>query len=1036
MIELPVITKPESDSGSPQKRFWRSMRDLERDPEFVRSARTEFLPGASDAPGESSRRQFMQLMAASMAMVGLSACRKPIEKILPYTRKPEAIVPGNALQYATSMPDRGAVSGLLVESREGRPTKIEGNPQHPYNQGASSVFEQASVLNLYDPDRSQQVLRDGAVASWADFVAAASQLGSVNRTLAVISEPVSSPTAEAIRVQLSRNFGNVLWAEYDPTAAGRQEAGYSSAFGTSVRPRFRFSRASTIVSFDADFLSASSFGFVENTREFAASRRMSEPSDSISRLYAVESDYSITGGMADNRLKLKSTDIASFAAAVASLIGVAGTGRAGLPFVDHPFAQAIARDLQSSGRSSVCVAGATQPEIVHTLCAAINDQLGAVGTTVELLDTSSVSAPTGTFDELVAQMQSGSVDVLLILGANPAYDLPTVFGSAVSSVATTIHCGSHVDETARISGWHIPRSHYLEAWGDGRAYDGTLSVIQPLIAPLYDSHSDIEILNVLANGTDVAGYDLVRQQWATVITANFEDQWKQVLHDGLMPTTSFPAVSASTGAINFASLATDNVDGIEVVIRADSTVLDGSFANNTWLQETPDPVTKVVWDNVALLSQATADQLGVGGYVSKGKYYADLVTIEANGASVELPAWIVPGHADNSITVSLGYGRDITSLRDERKHIFFDLDDYTDIYGKGAIANGVGKSVSVLRSSLESSIVDGASVSKTGTDYLLATTQDHGATELDSVTVEKREPVRMATVDEYRSNPDFAAEAEPLLPGGEAWEAYPELWHENHPQKEDAYKDNPYFQNQWAMSIDLNTCTGCNTCMVACQSENNIQVVGKEEVSLGRELHWIRLDRYFVSDRDLTDDPQMVVQPVICMHCENAPCEAVCPVAATVHSPDGTNQMIYNRCIGTRYCANNCPYKVRRFNFYNWTKTLPVSVHMAHNPEVTVRSRGVMEKCSYCIQRIRKANAESNVENRPLREGDVTTACQQACPAQAITFGDLNDPSSEINRVRKSNRRYELLAPLNVKPRTTYLARVNNPDPNLAQTEA
>ena len=1035
MIELPVITKPESDSGSPHKRFWRSLRDLERDPDFVKSARTEFLPGASDAPGESSRRQFMQLMAASMAMLGLSACRKPVEKILPYTRKPEEIIPGNSLYYATSMPDRGVVSGLLVESREGRPTKIEGNPQHPVNQGASGVFEQASILNLYDPDRSQVVLNDGTGSTWSAFVAAARQLAGSGRTIAVVSERSSSPTMGGIRSQLERSFGSVLWCEYDSTGAAKEQAGYSTAFGTPVRPRFRFSQASTIVSFDADFLAPSTLGFVENTREFAASRRISDPTDSMSRMYSVESGYSITGGMADNRLRLKSADIGAFAAAVASLLGVAGAGRAGLPFVDHPFAQAVAADLQRSGRNAVCVAGDTQPELVHTLCAAINDQLGAVGNTVELLDVSSSRQSSATLSQVVDAMSSGSVDVLVVLGSNPAYDLPASFGDAMSRVSTTIHCGSHVDETATLAGWHVPRSHYLEAWGDGRAYDGTLSVIQPLIAPLYDSRSDIEVLNVIAAGQDVSGYDLVRQQWSSVLTTNFENRWRQVLHDGFLPATNYDSVSGSTGAINFGDLTTGG-DTIELVIRPSATLLDGSFSNNAWLQETPDPITKIVWDNAALMSQATADQIGVSGYVSKGKYYADLVTIEANGGSVELPVWIVPGHADDSVTLALGYGREISTTREHRKDIFFDTDDRTDIYGSGAIATGVGQNVSVFKDDVATSVVQGARVAKSGSGYLVATTQDHGATEPDSVPIESREPVRMATIDEYRSNPDFVVDVEPLLPNAEPWEEYPELWGERHPKNEDATKDNPYYKNQWAMASDLNKCTGCNTCMVACQSENNIQVVGKDEVSRGREMSWIRMDRYFVSDDDLTTDPQMVVQPVPCMHCENAPCESVCPVAATVHSPDGTNQMIYNRCIGTRYCANNCPYKVRRFNFYNWTKTLPVSVHMAQNPNVTVRSRGVMEKCSYCIQRIRKANVEANSENRTIEEGDVQTACQQACPAQAITFGDLTNPDSEINRVRSSSRRYEMLAPLLVKPRTSYLARINNPAPALAQSDA
>ncbi len=1037
MIELPVITKFASKGNSSGKKFWRSQSDLHQHPEFVEAARTEFLQGASDAPDGSSRRSFMQLMAASMAMVGLSACRKPVEKILPYTRKPEEIIPGNKLQYATAMPDRGILYGLLVESHEGRPTKIEGNPQHPVSQGSSGVFHQASILNLYDPDRATQIMKDGSPATWADFVALGRQLSSGGRTLAVLSERSSSPTLGSLRSALNGAYNRVLWAEYDATGSDRQEKGYSAAFGTRVRPHFKFSNATTIVSFDADFLSPASANFVSDTREYAASRRTSSEEETPSRLYAVESAYTITGGMADNRLRLRSSDIPAFAAAVASLVGVAGAGRAGLAFMDHPFARAIAADLQRSGRNAVCVAGDSQPELLHTLCASINDQLGATGTTVELLDTSLIPGSNATVAQVLNAMNSGTVDAVLILGVNPAYDLPasSEFVAALGKVPERIYCGSYSDETASLCNWLIPRSHYLEAWGDGRAYDGTLSIIQPLIAPLYDSKSDLEVVNVLASGVDKSSYDLVREQWSRVITAGFEKSWRKVIHDGFVPASGFQTVTANTGATNFAALANGPAnDDIEVVIRTDATVLDGSFANNAWLQETPDPITKIVWDNAALMSQATADELGVGGVVKKGKYYADLVSISANGATVELPVWVVPGHADKSITLSTGYGRSILTTRDERKGIFFDTDDKTDIYGKGAISNDVGMNVAPLRSDISSSIVRNATVAQSGTGYLVATTQDHGATAPDSIQIEKREPVRMATLAEYREHPTFAVDAEPTLPGAEAWEDYPELWNKSHPKIQDASKNNPYYANQWAMVIDLNTCTGCNTCMVACQSENNIQVVGKDQVSRGREMHWIRMDRYFVTEagESFDESPQLVMQPVPCMHCENAPCESVCPVAATVHSPDGTNQMIYNRCIGTRYCANNCPYKVRRFNFYNWTKTLPTSVHLAQNPNVTVRSRGVMEKCSYCIHRIRHANIESNLEDRPIQEGEVQTACQQACPAQAITFGDINNPDSEVSRIRESNRRYEMLAQLNVKPRTSYLARINNPDPALS----
>ncbi len=1029
MIELPVIGEALSGDDRPRARFWRSISQLQGDPAFQDFVRDEFLAGASNTPSGTSRRQFLQLMGASMALAGLTACRKPVEAILPYARRPEEVIPGIALNYATGMPFRGVLQGLLVESHEGRPTKVEGNPEHPVSRGASGLFEQASILDLYDPDRSRVVLRDGSRSTWSDFTAFVRQYS--GRRVAVLAEETSSPTLRAARTSLATRFPGFRWVTYRTGGSATESEGLLRAFGRRVRPWYRFSRAKVIVSFDGDFLSPVERNFVSNTREFAASRKVDESSEAMSRLYVVESAFSVTGGMADNRLALRSSDIGAFAAAVAAKVGVIGaTGGA---FADHPYATAIADDLRRAGSAAVVVAGETQPASVHALCAAVNSYLGAVGETVELLETQPVE-DTATLQSLVQDMKEGNVDALILLGVNPVYDAPAEldFAAAMKSVRETIHLGHHVDETARVARWHIPRSHYLEAWGDGRAFDGTLSVIQPLIAPLYESRSDIELIALLATGENTPGYDLVREQWRGFVSGDFEKSWRKVLHDGFLPGTSFAKVTPSAQRIVALPQSPIPDGDIEVVFRLDPTVLDGRFANNAWLQELPDPATKIVWDNVAVMSPATAQKLGVRWTLSTGKYHVDVVEIAAGSATTRLPIWVLPGHADDSISVTFGYGRDIASSRPERKAIFFDLDHYTDVYGHGAVASGVGGNVGRLRSASFARVATAAGVNKVDDGYLIASTQDHGALPQDRRQVERRGPFQMATLDDFRKNPTFARDHTPGVTE-ESWEEYPALWQENHPTGQPASKDNAYYEYQWGMVIDLNTCTGCNACVVACQSENNISVVGKEEVSRGREMHWIRLDRYFVGEPGGAGNLSMVVQPVPCMHCENAPCESVCPVAATVHSSDGTNQMIYNRCIGTRYCANNCPYKVRRFNFYNWVKTLPTSVHMAQNPNVTVRSRGVMEKCSYCVQRIRKVNQQVNLEDRSIQDGEVKTACQQACPASAIVFGNIADPNSSVSRQRQSDRRYELLAQLSVKPRTSYLGRVVNPNPALGR---
>ena len=1078
MIELDVLDSTQAEQESSKYRFWR--HPGQRDAAPSSGSDTEFRDGASDPPDGASRRQFLQLMGAAMAMAGLTGCRRPAEKILPYARKPEDVVPGVPKYYATAMPFRGVVRPLLAKSHEGRPTKVEGNGDHPSGQRGTSQYEQASVLNLYDPDRSRTVRREGSEATWEAFRSFCEGLAdnAAQTNVAVLVPETSSPTLLAMRERIQSRFPNLQWVTYAPDGDNNQALGVQQAFGQRLRPQYDLGAAEVILSLDADFLAGTDRNFQHNTQSFAEGRRLEGPDDEMSRLYAIESRFSTTGGMADNRLSMKASRIPAFAAAVAAEMGV---GRA--PSVDWSekerlYAREIARDLERVGPSGVVLAGDAQPPEVHALAMAINAQLGSIGETVTLFET---DLPEATAQEedlrpLVDAMNTGAVDVLFMMGVNPVYDAPAQLGfkEALARVGETVHVGLWNDETAQVSRWHVPQAHYLESWGDGRAYDGTLSVTQPLIAPLYDdAHSHIEVLNLLATGMDTSGYDLVREQWRTVVDGNFERVWRRALHDGFLEGSQF--AEATVGTPTVPTLESPDNNGLEVVVRPDPKLLDGRFSNNAWMQELPDPVTKIVWDNVAIMSEATAEAEGVSVEYSEGNFYADRITLEVNGQSVDLPVWIQPGHPDGSITVYMGYGREISTTRPERSAPFWDTAEHSDIYGSGPIASGVGHNVSHLKP-VGGQVAQGGQVTETANaGYLVASTQEEGD-------MQGRPILRWATLDEFKDDPYFVDDVQEQLPafahhgdhggdghggghgedaghsgdgapahgddehgGGasedgaervEGFREYPPMWEDNHPKDSQAYKDNPYYDNQWGMVIDLNTCTGCNACVVACTSENNVQVVGKEEVSNGRHMYWLRMDRYYVTEEGNEDEPEMLTQPVMCQHCENAPCEQVCPVAATVHSPDGTNQMIYNRCIGTRYCSNNCPYKVRRFNFYNWTKTLPTEVQMVQNPDVSVRFRGVMEKCSWCIHRVRDHQQQADNENRDLRPNEVETACQQACPTNAITFGDLNNEDSDVVHQKKNPRRYELLAYLNVKPRLSYLGRVRNPNPRLSDAPA
>jgi MoCo/4Fe-4S cofactor protein with predicted Tat translocation signal len=978
------------------KPYWRSLEEIEDRPEFRSAVEREFPEGASELTDGISRRQMMTLVGASLSLAGLAACRRPVEEIVPYVTAPEEIVPGVPRQYATTMPFRRSAYGLIVESHEGRPTKIEGNPSHPSTLGASSALVQASVLGLYDPDRSQSVMQKGARKSWNEFVAAWGKLAEAHAAdggagLAVISESFSSPTLARLVTELRATYPKMQWATYDAVSDENRLAGLKSATGRDVDLMLRFDRASVILALDADPLLTDP-EMIRHARGFAAGRSAGPSTGSgqasagaMNRLYAVEAVYSLTGAMADHRLRLESRRIAPFLAALATRIGAPAAGAASqataLQGVDPRWIDAVAKDLLANRGKGLIVAGERQPPAVHAAVCALNNHLGNTGKTVSYYETKDAALPSvSSLSSLVAAMKGGTVQTLVILGGNPVFDAPADldFSSALAKVPHTIALGHAVDETSAKAEWHIPRAHYLESWGDARAIGGTVSIIQPLILPLYGGRSAVEVLGLMAAGQDRPGYDIVRETWQPMLgDAEFEKRWNRTLHDGFLAASEVPEVSPAIAGETFAPLAQapGGGDGLEIVFLSSPAIHDGRFANDGWLQELPDPITKLTWDNPALVSPKTAASLGVGS--------GDVVRLEHAGRSLELPAWIVPGMADGVVAVTVGYGR----------------------RQAGRIGSGVGFDAFAVRTSQASGFGSGARLTKTGARYPLSSSQQHWS-------MEGRPLVRETTVGELRpeNHAEAAAEEEPH---------HFSLW-----------KEHKYDQgHQWGMTIDLNACIGCNACVTACQSENNIPVVGKAQVAKGREMHWLRVDRYFAGDPD--GSPEMVFQPVPCMHCEDAPCEQVCPVAATVHDAQGLNVMVYNRCIGTRYCSNNCPYKVRRFNFFNFTKDTPAVLALAMNPDVTVRARGVMEKCTYCTQRINRVKIDAKLAGREIKDGDVRTACQQACPASAIEFGDLRDESSRVVKAKADPRNYALLDELNTKPRTTYLSKVRNPNPDL-----
>ena len=988
---------------APEKRFWRGLEELAGTPEYRNFLQCEFPHDPRQDEKGVSRRDALKWMAASAALAGLTACTKlPTEKIVPYAQqRPENFVPGKPLFYATAMPLGGYATGLLVESHMGRPTKVEGNPSHPASLGAADVFAQASVLTLYDPDRAQVVIYDGRIGSWSTFLTSAEQyradlLLRKGAGLRILTGTVTSPTLADQINSLLAQFPQAKWHQHEPCNRDSTREGAKLAFGEYVSTVYHFDQADVVVSLDADFL-GSGPGALRHAHDFSERRRVTSPQSSMNRLYVVESTPTITGAMADHRLPLRAGDVEAFARALAEGLGVkTGAVAAAVPArVPPDWIPALVRDLEKHRGACIIVAGEQQPPVVHALAHAINDVLASAGKTVTYtgpVEANPVNQSTS-LGELVADIQAGQVDTLVILGVNPVYSAPADvhFVQNLLKVRTRIHLSLYDDETAELCHWHVPEAHYLEAWSDARAYDGTVSILQPLISPLYDGKSAHEVLAVLAGQEGLSGHDIVRDYWQRQKpAAGLEAFWQRSLNDGVVAGTALPAKPvklSGTFATQAAKVGGSQGAGMEIVLRLDPTVWDGSFANNGWLQELPKPLTKLTWDNAALVSPATALKLGVTN--------GDVLKLRSREQEVDAPVWITPGHADDSLTVHLGYGR--------RR--------------AGRVGTGVGFNAYKLCAS-ERPWVSRVEVQKTGKNYQLVTTQHHHImgkegeeVEEESVAARQRSLVRVATLEKFRQEPDFAREE-----GGEkAPSLYP------------GYK---YDGNAWGMAIDLNSCIGCNACVVACQSENNIPVVGKDQVARGREMHWIRVDTYFHGG---LQNPETYNEVVLCMQCENAPCEYVCPVAATVHSPEGLNEMIYNRCVGTRYCSNNCPYKVRRFNFYLYADWKTPSLEPLRNPDVTVRSRGVMEKCTYCVQRINAAKIAAEKEDREVGDGEIVTACQQTCPTQAIVFGNINDPNSRVAKLKAQSRNYGLLTDLNTRPRTTYLAKLRNPNPEIKE---
>ena len=1068
---------PEPESG---QKYWRSLDHLADAPEFRQWLEREFPAGASEFTDPVGRRHFIKIMSASFLLAGLgvTGCRRPEERILPFSKQPEGYTHGVPRFYATAMPIRGTAIPLIVRAHEGRPTKIEGNPDHPDSNGSTDTFAQASILNLYDPDRAQrftragnEISRDVAMDVLSAVAVEAAKDGGAG--LCFLMGQSSSPSRARLQALLSQKFPGARWFVYEPVDLEAGSTALSGADAAPVVAYHRLDQAKVVLSLDCDFIGAEEDTY-RHCRNFSKGRRIAKPGDPMNRLYAVEALMTLTGMNADHRLRVPTSAVLAVAAAVAAQVAPDNVAlqtlakRIPLPAGVNPkWVQECAADLLANKGASLVCAGHRQPDAVHVAAHLINTALGNVGKTVLLREG---TKPSGNISQLAELLGRNQVKTLVILGGNPVYNAPANldWADVQARAGTVIRLGYYEDETFAGSTVHLPEAHYLESWGDARTSDGTLVPVQPLIAPLFGGLTDLEVLARLGGLAPLKPYDIVRETFAVLAGPDpLDDKWKKFLHDGYLAGSAFrpiepkfapERVAAVLGAAPLVGAPTK--EKLELVFHRDYRLDDGRYSNNGWLQELPDPVTKVVWDGLVLMSRTTAEAFGLKNQ--------DVVELELNQRKVAGPVWIQPGMADFSVGLALGYGRQKGAKG-----------------GIGRVGDKVGLyNAYQARTAGAPHFAVGAALSKTGQVYKIASTQEHGS-------MEGRPIVREATLKQFTENPGFAKNMDleghmkhtPKDPKtGEPLMIYEHPYKAYEARKSQVGVDLSGLVikskiHQWGMSIDLNSCVGCSACVVACQSENNIPIVGKEQVSRNRSMHWIRIDRYFSgsyekASAELVDDPQVVTQPMLCQHCENAPCESVCPVNATLHDEEGLNLMAYNRCVGTRYCSNNCPYKVRRFNFFDYNRhslnelykspltsssdgtwnlvkwwnnpktfhTVPEDqwqlIQLVKNPDVSVRMRGVMEKCTFCVQRIQSAEIAQKVKagasgDVQVPDGTIKTACQQACPAEAIVFGNLLDPKSRVSELKRQERDYSVLGFLDTRPRLTYLARVRNPNPKM-----
>ena len=1018
--------------GKSGKRYWKSLDELADTPAFQEMMQEEFprQAAAGEWTDSVSRRGFMKVMGASFALAGLAGCTKqPDEPIFPYVKQPEDLVLGKPMFFATAHPFPTGAVPVLVKSDAFRPIKLEGNPEHPMSKGKSDAFTQASLLDLYDPDRSQHPRFRGDQSDFGAFQQSFAKAVADTKTgegVVFLSETITSPTLAAQWKQIQAKYPAAKLVQYEPVNGDAGRAASKAAFGDYYDTQYKLEDADVILSLDADFLGGIAFpGFLPMSAAWAERHRF-DKDKTMNRMYVVETNPTVTGFKADHRLALKPSEIDAFAAALGG-----GNG----PALTNPDAQkfltVVLDDIKKSGGRFAVVVGPQSSMAAHSAALAINSGSKAVVYTETVAPIPSEQA--ADLKALVADMNAGKVEWLVMLGVNPLYNAPVDldFESAFNKVPYSVHLGSHVDETGFYSTWHLNKAHYLESWSDARAYDGTISIVQPMIDPLYGGKSAHDVFQALLDPS-LGGYDVVVANAKTYMkSGDFATAWKKALHDGWVEGTAFEPKALSAKAV--AASAPTPVSGMEISFKSDASVYDGRYANNGWLQELPKQVTNVSWDNAALMNMDLMGKLGIEEN--------EAVELTLNGRKIIVPVLMSPGHPNDAVTVALGLGRRAEA---------------------GRVGAGVGFNAYALRTVDAPLSASGLQIARGKGYYDLCVTKVHniehrgkfaqqdlehkkfdteGTYSLAGHEAQERSIIRYATVAEALANPNYTHEGTPsgnttvnkvgYNPQGEAPEHddsfYPDAWRYDHPELVGA--NAKVLQNKWGMSIDLNSCVGCNACVVSCYAENNIAVVGREQVKIGRIMQWMRIDTYFEGDLHA---PKAHFQPMLCQHCESAGCEQVCPVGATVHTPEGINTMVYNRCVGTRYCSNNCPYKVRRFNFLLYSDYDTESLKFMRNPDVSVRSRGVMEKCSYCIQRIEAVKIEADKNNRAIEDGEILTACQQACPTDAIVFGNLNDPKARVTKLKAEERDYQVLADLNYRPRTSYTAGVINPNAELA----